>query len=98
MSPLSMLQPHIVSSILRLVSDFVFVYRVDADGGTHLEWSNMTFAEWTGRTEAELKQMGGWFVCIHAEDRERVREHYHRANAGERVEFEFRLDAPDGLR
>ena len=93
-----MLQPHIASSILRLVGDFVFVYRVDAGGGTHLEWSNITFAEWTGRTEAELTQMGGWFAFIHAEDREQVLEHYRRANAGEHVEFEFRLDAPDGLR
>lgn len=98
MSPLSVLQPHIALSILNLVGEFVFVYRVAADGNTHLEWSNITFWEWAGWTEAELKEMGGWFAFIHAEDRERVLEHYRRANAGERVELEFRLNAPDGLR
>ena len=98
MSPLSMLPPHIAASLLSIAGEFAFVNRVDADGSTHLEWSNVTFKEWTGRTEAELEQMGGWFGFIHAEDRERVLEHYRRANAGERVEFEFRLLAPDGLR
>ena len=98
MSPLSVLPPHIAASLLSVVGEFVFVYRVDADVSTHLEWSNITLSEWAGRTEAELEQMGGWFAFIHAEDRERVLEQYRRANAGERVEFEFCLMAPDGLR
>ena len=98
MGPLSILQPHVAASLLDLVGEFAFVYRVAADGSTHLEWSNIPFTEWTGRTEAELLQLGGWFAFIHEDDRERVLEHYRRANAGERVEFEFRLDAPDGLR
>ena len=40
----------------------------------------------------------GGFTFVHPDDRASVIEHYRRANAGERAEFEFRLDAPGGLR
>ena len=52
MGPLSILQPHVAASLLDLVGEFAFVYRGAADGSTHLEWSNIPFTEWTGRTEA----------------------------------------------
>ncbi len=90
--------PAVVSTLLNLVGEFTFVYALDRDGVPGLEWSNVPFEEWTGRSVADRKDLAGWFAFIHEDDRAAVLDAFARANAGARTEFEFRMEGPSGMR
>jgi len=92
------LSPAVISTLLNLVGEFTFVYRLDEHNQPALEWSNISFEEWTGRSLADWERMSAWFAFIHPDDQGAVFEAFSRANAGERTEFEFRMEGPSGMR
>ena len=92
------LSPDVAATLLNLVGEFVFIYVLDPEGPPSLEWSNISFEEWTGRRTEQRTELTQWMTFVHPDDLPPVLEAFGRANAGERAEFEFRMEGSGGLR
>ena len=77
------------AALLRLVSDYAFLLRVEPDGRLVVEWSNQGLEQISGYTREEMDALGGWLALVRPEEHDEVVRNYARAAAGESLSFDF---------
>ncbi len=79
-------------AISELISDFVYLLRVETENRLVLEWVNETFARATGYTPEEINQRGGWDSLLHPDDVLAVHQRREWFAAGQSSDImEFRI-------
>ncbi|MGP1256853.1 MAG: PAS-domain containing protein [Kiloniellales bacterium] len=82
--------------ISELTSDFLYSYRVDADGRSEVEWFAGNLPEGFIMPGNDGSQAASWYDLIHPDDHLALQERRQRLEAGEPSIDELRMVAPDG--
>ncbi|NJN65294.1 MAG: PAS domain S-box protein [Chloroflexaceae bacterium] len=79
-------------AISELISDFVYVLRVEPENRLILEWANEPFARTTGYTMEEINHRGGWDSLLHPDDVPVIHQRREWFTAGQSSDImEFRI-------
>lgn len=82
-------------TIVELMSDYAYVFRVGPAGQMSFEWMSEAFTRITGYTGAELGGLS-WEGLIHPDDLPVVQQAVQRLLQGEQIEAEFRIVSKRG--
>lgn len=82
--------------ISEMLSDYAYVFRVEADQRLVLDWVIGGFERITGFTPEECEARDGWAALVHPDDRLIALEHARHLFAGEASVAEFRIVRKDG--
>ncbi len=82
--------------ISELTSDFLYSYRVEADGRTSVEWFAGSLPEGVDQPSDADERLSSWDELVHPGDRELLQARRRRLEAGESSIDELRLIVPDG--
>jgi PAS domain S-box-containing protein len=82
-------------TIVDLMSDYAYVFRVEPDGHLSMEWTTAPFMRISGYSVAEIDALG-WKSLIHSEDRQITEQSVARLIAGNQAESEFRIVTKTG--
>jgi len=88
--------PGLSDTLLGLVGDLVFLFRIEPGGGFVTEWINRDVMGLIGYTREELHAAGGWMTLVHHGDRSRVMQAFADAMAGSTASLELRSTTRDG--
>lgn len=77
-------------TIVDLISDYAYVFRVEPDGHVSIEWMTRSFTKISGYTVEEIDALG-WKSLIHPDDRQITQQQVERLIAGNKAEAEFRM-------
>ncbi|RMH74658.1 MAG: PAS domain S-box protein [Cyanobacteria bacterium J007] len=83
-------------AISEMVSDFVYSFEIDADGGEVLGWLTDSFERMTGYSVAEIVRRGGWRELVHPEDAGRYAEFQRQLLEKRSASGEYRIFAKNG--
>ena len=79
-----------------MISDYAYSFAMEEDLSMQGEWLSESFTRVFGYTLDEVKQLGGWQVLIHPDDRETAAEHVRRVLANKSDVCEMRMVTRDG--
>ncbi len=82
--------------ISEMLSDYAYVFRVEANQRLVLDWVIGGFERITGFTPEESAVHGGWAALVHPDDSPIAVEHVRHLLAGEADVTEFRIVRKDG--
>jgi PAS domain S-box-containing protein len=82
--------------IAELVSDYAYIFRVDAEGGLHGEWLTESFSKVFGMTIETIDARGGWQSLVYPEDLQIAVEHARTVAAGRADVCEMRWVTAEG--
>lgn len=77
--------------ISEMISDYVYAFRVDADGMMHGEWITDSFLHVFGYTLREVDARGGWQSMVHPDDLAIALQHAQRVVSGKLDVCEMRF-------
>jgi PAS domain S-box-containing protein len=77
--------------ISELISDYAYVFHIDAEGTWTREWVTDAFTRITGYTPEEVDERGGWFSLIHPEDQTLFVQHQQSLLSNTKVITEYRI-------
>jgi PAS domain S-box-containing protein len=77
--------------LLKLTSDYAYIFRVEPDGKFMREWVSGSFTGVTGYTVDEIETFGGWTSVIHPDDIPVIQKHRDRVFSGLSDVIEFRI-------
>ena len=77
-------------TIVDLISDYAYVFRVEPDGHVSIEWMTRSFVKISGYTVEEIDALG-WKTLIHPDDRQLTQQQVEKLIAGHKGEAEFRM-------
>lgn len=79
-----------------LVSDFLYIVRIEPDGTLVPEWVNEAFSRITGFTLEDMEARGGWHSLVHPDDLEIIARSRQILLSGQSDISEFRILTKDG--
>ena len=82
--------------ISELTSDFLYSYRVDADGRSEAEWFAGSLPDGFAMPDGNGNQVTSWYELIHPDDHALLRQRRQRLQTGELSIDELRLVNRDG--
>ncbi|HEY0738717.1 MAG TPA: PAS domain-containing protein, partial [Herpetosiphonaceae bacterium] len=82
-------------TIVELMSDYAYVFRVEPDSPMSFEWMSETFTRISGYTIAEMNELG-WQGLIHPDDFPLTQQAVQKLRAGHQAEAEFRIITKTG--
>lgn len=77
-------------TIVDLMSDYAYVFRVEPHGGLSIEWMTEAFTRLSGYTVTEIDALG-WRALAHPDDRQIVQQHIDTLLAGSQAKATFRI-------
>ena len=77
--------------ISEVISDYAYVFRVDADGIWTQEWITTAFTRIAGCRPEEVDAGDGWFSLVHPDDQAAFLQHRRLLLAGEKAVTEYRI-------